>query len=109
MSLGVPKELLKASEQLGGFPISQLLRIEELLQASLFRACSLLDEAGLQWVIEVVLRDGEDKVLDLSSKLWCQGDDHILGHRDLYRDLVCGKLSFNLGTLDVGISGPEAW
>ena len=99
MSLGVPKELLKALEQLGGFPISQLLRIEELL----------LDEAGLQWVIEVVLRDGEDKVLDLSSKLWCQGDDHILGHRDLYRDLVCGKLSFNLGTLDVGISGPEAW
>ena len=28
---GVPKELLKATEQLGGLPISQLLRVEELL------------------------------------------------------------------------------
>ena len=31
MGLGVPKELLKAAEQLGGLPISQLLRVEELL------------------------------------------------------------------------------
>jgi len=31
VGLGVPKELLKVSEQLGRLPISQLLRVEELL------------------------------------------------------------------------------
>ena len=47
---------------------------------SQFRGCSPLDEAGLQLVIGVVLRDGVDKVLDLSGKLWHQGGYHILIH-----------------------------
>ncbi len=55
----------------------------------------------------MVLRDGEDEVLDLSCKLWHQGGYHKLIHSPLYGDLVCGKLGLNLGKPYMRVCGPE--